>query len=523
MKIIGRQVSRDVKLAVWRARPAPVARRKVGFVRAALVGSLLLLAGCGSRSELFVSEERAEPRCPDGATDPAWVQVFGGPAATYDEGGALAVDTDGSMFVAGVGSLTAPPCDGFESRGRGPGFLAKLDPRGSVIWEWRTALNNLWGTRVAADGEGGVLFVIGLDVGEDVGAGLQPGGRYLGRADADGNPVFLKRLEAGGIHVMAGVDASPTWGVAVASSCVPPVAEDPTLPAGTALDVAEACKGAPPGSHVVNRFGPYGDLLWTEVLTTGAPELRFNVSGVAFTETGGVVVAGLIAASLTHGDGTVDSVPGFVGSPDREGIFLARYDEEGGLVAHRLVAGVPAQGLGALVDFPSVAVDPVSGAIFFGASLAGASGSFDLGNGPVENVGAQTDGTDVIARLGPDLEPVWSFGYGGDTVAALVALQSDGEGGVIALSNDIGPFQAGGLTSEPPTAYFTGYVTFVSGDGVVTAVHSSEGYINAVASGTDGQKIITGCFDREADFGAGPVSPDEAWVLKGFLASGPFW
>lgn len=448
-----------------------------------------------------------------------WSQAFGGVAPVYDEGAAVAADADGSVFLAGVGALEAPRCGTFEERGDGIGFLAKLDPRGNLLWQWHTGQNLYWESLVSGDGEGGVLFVITVNGGEDLGTGPLAGGRYVGRADADGNPVFLRRIESGGSG-LAGLAASPKWGVVVTSTCVPPYADDPTLPAGSGTDVVAACAGAPKGSAVATRFSPSGEELWTEVLRVGAPGY-VNLSGAAFTPTGGVVLAGSVPDALTYGDGTLDSAPGVGGPWAHTALFVARYDEHGALVAHRLVPGTGVPDEAAFVNFPTVIVDQTSGAVLLGGSFVGASGAFDLGGGPLLYP-PQATSESFLAKLDPSLEHVWSFGFGG-AASGLVGLHDDGKGGVIAVTTDQGDFHLGSLTVPGSDTLWVGHLALVGPDGAIEGLRSFDANVTGVALGAGGVKIMTGNFDRPTVFGADTLVPDQVSVAKGFITAGPLW
>lgn len=494
-------------------------RPRTALACAALLGPGLLL-GCGARSALLDPEAVTSNDCPGGAATIAWSKAIVGAAPVYDEAAAVAADADGSLFLTGVGALDAPPCSTVAERGSGLGFLAKLDARGQLVWQWRTGQNLYWASTVSSDGAGGALFVISVNGGEDLGTGPLAGGRYVGRADADGNPVFLHRIASGGDD-LAGLATSPVGGIVVASTCNPPLADNPLLPLDSGTDVAAACAGLPPGDAVATRFSPSGEVLWTEVLRV-APPGYVNLSGAAFTATGGVVLAGGVTSTLTYGDGTIDSAPGLVSPGSDAGLFVARYDEHGALGAHRLVPGTGVPGQGSSVDFVTVSVDQTSDAVLLGGTLYGASGAFDLGGGPMLYAPPIVQES-FLARLDPSLAHVWSFGFGGDQASAFVGLHGDGESGVIAITTDEGTFHLGSLSTPGPSALWVGHLALVGADGGIHDQRAFDANITGVALGAGGAKIMTGNFDRPAVFGADTLVPAQANALTGFVTSGPLW
>jgi hypothetical protein len=130
-----------------------------------------------------------------------WAHRLGGVGSldvhgwTVDVGG-MAVDAHGDVFVAGEFAIEPSTAEGPLS------YLAKLDPKGSLVWSKQPAKGSrLFARRVAVDREGNVILS-----GESRDPSLAPYalGADLGPVDATyGEPNFVAKLTSAGAGVWA--------------------------------------------------------------------------------------------------------------------------------------------------------------------------------------------------------------------------------------------------------------------------------------------------------------------------------
>lgn len=274
----------------------------------------------------------------------------------------VAVDAAGNLIVGNANT----------------GFLIKLDPNGTILWQKTDGLGS--GAQAVADFDAAGNVVTAISLGfpgaVDLGTGIVNGYYVIAKLTPSGAPIWIKPIPAPGVvHGSIAVDSAGNILVAGTFS-------------GGSLNFGG---GALPNNGFddifVAKLSPSGNHVWSKVFgSSGTDEgLAAGVDG-----SGDIVVGGDIGGDVDFGGGTLSPGPsGSVG-------VLVKLDAAGNHVWSRTSGAALSN-----ATVSGVAVEP-SGGI-----LAGVTGA--------------------VARLDASGQPLWSSSFGGaDTFVRVVAFAPDG-------------------------------------------------------------------------------------------------
>ncbi len=322
----------------------------------------------------------------DPAGEHLWSKVF---AFSASNGTGLyvsdvAYDAAGSLFMTGLYNGSVDFGGLGVSAGFGPSdvYLAKFDPSGSVLWA------KTWGNdegdavyAMATTPEGGVVlcgtFRGEIDFGPFhlVSAGLSDD-MFVSSIDADGTPVWAKRFGDAQFQWCRGVGVDVNGDVTIAADVH-----------GTVDFGGPALVSAGQSDLGLARFDATGQHLWSALHGNSQSQV---VRSLAMDATGGVVVAGESSQPTDFGGGVVDS-------GNNADMFVARYDEDGGLEWVKLYARTNTQVI------QNVAIDGADHVVGTGWF----TGTINFG-GP-DLVSLSPDFDAFTMKLGPDGSHVYSL------------------------------------------------------------------------------------------------------------------
>jgi len=272
-----------------------------------------------------------------------WARTWGGMG--IDMGYAVAVDSSGSVYIAGNFSYTVdfdpgPGADQHTSKGAWDVFLSKIDLEGSFEWAGTWGGTDYYfydrGYGVAVDGSGNV-YVTGEfyhTVDFDPGSGVD---EHSSNGEAD---VFLSKFDSEGDFQWA-----RTWGGTGYNDRGYGVAVDGSgsvYVTGEFLDTVDFDPGPGTDEHTskgitdcfLSKFDSEGEFQWAR--TWGGVDWDQGY-GVAVSGSGSVYVAGKFRYTVDFDPGSgVDEHT----SNGWEDVFLSKFDEEGGFQWARTWGGV---------------------------------------------------------------------------------------------------------------------------------------------------------------------------------------
>ncbi|MDC0672517.1 hypothetical protein [Nannocystis radixulma] len=337
----------------------------------------------------------------DPAGEHLWSQVFEFSATNGSDlyVSDVAYDAAGSLFMTGFFNGSVDFGGIGVSAGFGPSdvYLAKFDASGAVQWA------KAWGEdegdavhSLATTPEGGVVLCgtfrdeIFFGPIHLVAAGLDD--IFVASIDAEGTPLWAKRFGDAQYQWCRGIGVDVDGDVAIAAEVH-----------GTVDFGGPALVSAGQSDLALARFDAAGQHIWSALHGNAQSQL---VRTLAVDTSGGVVVAGETSQPTDFGGGLVDS-------GNNADMFVARYDEDGGLEWVNLYARTNTQVIqNVAIDGADhvVATGYFTGTIAFGGlDLVSPSPDFDA-----FTVKLGPDGSHVYSLLQPDADEktLGQYGYG---------------------------------------------------------------------------------------------------------------
>lgn len=439
----------------------------------------LLLLALGTGLSAGCSDKGTEPENPSPPTGMKhlWSKSFGDAYAQYAY--AAAVDTSGSMFVAGDFNGTLDFGGGaLTSAGYGDIFIVKLGSDGAHLWSKRFGdADDQHASANTVDALGSVIVTGDFFGTVDFGGGaLTSAGYediYVVKLGADGAYLWSKRFGDGDgqrAHSVA-VDASgdvvitgPFWGTVDFGG-------GPLASAGS--DDIFVAKLASDGAYLWSkRFGDAGDQ---------------EGKAVAVDAFGDVIVTGDFFGTIDFGGGALTNA-----GPDKD-IFVAKLGPDGSHQWSKRFGDAGDQ------NVKDIAVDPSGNMIITGDF----TGVVDFGGGALTSTGRR----DIfVAELDSDGAHIWSkrFGYGADEIQYGNAVAVDTSGNVIITGDFSGAVDFGGGAFTSAGGYDIFIAMFGSGGAHLRSMRfgdEKDQRALAVAVAASGNVMLTGGFWGTVNFG----------------------
>ena len=407
-----------------------------------------------------------------------WPRAFGGPERDTAQG--IAVDSQGSSYVIGhfQGSSTfgTVPLAG---AGLTDVFVAKLDPRGQVVWARAFGGPGAdEGHAIAVDASGHLLATGSFSGTVD----FDPGAGRTELASAGGSDAFLLRLTPDGnlawARRLGGKLADAGMRVAVG-------AKGETWVAGDFQGSMDGLDSAGKTDAFLARFDEAGGLSWARRIGGVKDDAA---RGVAAGRNGEVWVAGSFEEMAGIGPSGGHLALQSAGKPD---VFVLRLDAAGTLVFSGRIGGPQGESVGA-----------VAAAGAGGLALAGRfSGTADFDPGPGSFSRAAAGSSDAfVARLEGTGRLAWARQFGANGADLGLAVASNREALVVAT---------GHVGGQDDTAFAIGYSP--EGEELWSLGLSSSGGLEAlaVALGANATPYVAGSFKGQTaalpEAGAEPV------------------
>jgi hypothetical protein len=334
-----------------------------------------------------------------------WTKRIG--AAGDDFGEGVAVDSSDNVIVVGSFATQADFDPATPLTGQDNGFVAKLAPDGTLVWNLGFGdANSQAALAVAVDANDQIVVAGGFSGTLGLGS-TSP--QTTGGGDED---AFVAKLDAGGtvLWVKAMGD-----GMGAASQSFGAIAVDAgnnVLVTGSGKGSVDFGAGPVPSTGkggdniLIAKLTPAGALTWGKIIGDDSDQ---NGNGVAADKDGNVLVTGTFAGQIQFPGGAMLTAKGAYD------IFLVKLDPAGSETWSKSFgfAGASDSGLGVAVDqFGNVAF----GGVF--------NGDLDLlggGNPPFTAVGS---GDGFVAKYDPAGKILWgtSFGGGGYDIVWSVAV-----------------------------------------------------------------------------------------------------
>ncbi|MBN8467542.1 DNRLRE domain-containing protein [Corallococcus exiguus] len=343
-----------------------------------------------------------------------------------------------------------------------------------------------------------------------------PGGLFVARDDNGANTQWARVYAAGAQVTMHALTATPLGNVLVVGT----YEGSPDFGTGPLPYVTPELGGQ--GLFVL-KLSPTGDPVWAhgfraEKRPGGSPGQVFSApavpSSVATDANGSLIVTGRFQGFLDLGGGEIFAGHGSQQDDPTNGLFLAKFDFNGGHLWSQAFEG------GEGDDAVALATD-ANGAIFLGGRS---------GNPVLASAGAYGN-SPFVARFAQDGTPAWGRALKGSTgtIRGLAVLPSGG----VAFAGDFNGtfvFQGTSYTSKDPTydervddAVF-GTLTGTGADGWVRVFGGDGGGDSARSVAVDGagNVIVNGTTPLNTfDLGGGPLGTEGLSLFDplGFLAS----
>ncbi|UCE03546.1 MAG: hypothetical protein JSW67_04980 [Candidatus Latescibacterota bacterium] len=292
----------------------------------------------------------------------SWSKSFGD--ARRDEGGGVAADASGNVYVSGYfdGSVDF---GGGAFLGFDDIFVAKYDPTGTHVWSKHLGVSTFSdrGRMLSLDPSGNPavtgLFQETVDFG---------GGPVMSAGSLD---MFVAKYDANGNHLLSGGygGLSNDQGYGVATDAAGNVIVTGRF-AGTAQFGGDVFTSAGDADVFVAKYDAAGDHVWSRAFGSSGRDLGL---AVAVDELGSVFVTGSFSGTVNFGGGALTSAGG-------TDIFVAVYDTGGNHIwSQRFGDGGDDVGQGiAIADAELVVTGSFGGTVDFGGGPLTSNGDTDV-------------------------------------------------------------------------------------------------------------------------------------------------
>lgn len=275
-------------------------------------GDTDILTSVGGDSDIYVAKY-----APDDSL--VWVTRMGG--MDREIGAAIAVDGGGNVFVTGpfkgsanFGSTTLTSVDNLDD-----GYIAKLDPAGSVVWAKRWGQVGMDVPRGMDSDAAGNVYVVGYRTG---GAGVS-GGIDIMKWEGDGDTSWTVALNTGTASVFCDLEVDTGGNVFVTSNASSSTDFDPA---------PNKTKTLPTGGAFVLKLTATGAFGWVSNLSGGvsSSDLALDTSGNVF-----VVSSYSGTPRFSQYGARTQNLPTGLTATGRD--FVAKLNSNGGLVWARQI------------------------------------------------------------------------------------------------------------------------------------------------------------------------------------------
>jgi outer membrane protein assembly factor BamB len=406
---------------------------------------------------------------------------------------AMASGRDDDLIVAGAVSGTVDLGGGpVPGKGLSNAFVACYDRAGRHLWSRRfPGEGTQIATALAVDAMGRVVVTGTLDRVADFGGGpLQSEGLtdvFVVALDASGKHLWSRRFGDASEQEAGAVALAPDGSVLLTGSF------DGSIDFG-----GGRLTSAGGGDVFVAKLDASGKHLWSK--RSGDAHAQHG-RALAVDADGDVVLAGDAQGALDFGG----SAPA---SPDATGLFLARFDPGGRLLAGKRFPAEPR----ALVRPHAVAVDR-TGAVVVAGALRGTS---DLGGGPLHSAGA-TELDAFVAKLDASGAHVWSkrFGDGASQEVLALALDAGGAPWIAGRFDGSVDFGGGALKSAGKDDVFLAHLD-ASGAHLASVRFGDPDRQAAAGLALDraGHAALAGDLRGSVDFGSGALAGPAGFLVR---------
>ena len=352
------------------------------------------------------------------------------------------------------------------------------------------------GEAIAVDGSGNVLvagrFRGTAEFGDVTLTSAGEDDVFVAKVDAQGNMIWAKRAGGSGFDRGRGI-AVDAEGNALVTGWFNGTAEfgDVTLTSAGGSDI------------FVAKVDPQGNVVWAQRAGGSSEDILYTDRGVgiAVDGSGNALVTGDFEGTAEFGDTTLTSVGG-------SDVFVAKVDAQGNVVWAQRAGSSPGDDTGF-----AIAVDGSGNALVTGEFLDTA----EFGEATLTSTGSYDA---FIAKYDAQGNVVWAERAGGSGIDSGEATAVDGSGNalVAGVFRGTAEFGAATLTSA---GSFDAFVAKVDAQGNVVWAERAGGSgfdeSHAIAVDGAGNALVTGQFERTAEFGAATLASAgsfDAFVAK---------
>ena len=418
----------------------------------------------------------------------------------FDHGSAVAIDSDGNIYVAGIfaGTTDFDPGPGavpLTAPVSGTVFVVKLDSTGSLLWARAFGQSNGERPVSLAVSQSQDVFVAGSF---SVAADFDPGSTafnltptndsadtFVVKLDENGNLDWVRTFGGDGSHQSRAIALDASSNVYLVGRFI---GSSDLKPGGGAPFGASGDEG-----YLV-KIDSTGNFGWAKTFGGAFSDIT---TGVALDSSGNIFVAGTYSSTADLDPGPGAAAFTAMGMSDA---FLVKLDPTGSYQWAKSFGGTNSE------STFSVVVDPSGDAILAGVFRG--SGDFDPNGGTVTLTSAG-DYDMAVAKVDPNGTLVWAKSFGGTDWDDAWGLATDGAGnvfvtGTFGLSGDFDP---GPATATLSVASYGVYIVKLSSSGSYDWARAVGGASydvgNSIAVDSLGNSYTTGYFDGVSDFDPG--------------------
>lgn len=306
-----------------------------------------------------------------------WSKLFGSNENSAVQGGVVATDSAGNVYLAGTLTGDADFGGGILTGANADVYIAKFNKDGNHLWSKKFGDSDVQGAgHIAVDAAGSVF------VGGNFNGTIDFGGGPL--TSAGGYDIFVAKLDANGNHVWSKAFGDPTYqslgGLALVGADVVLIGEK----SGSVDFGGGALTGR---NYLVKLAGSNGAHVWSKQSTSGG---GFVPRSLAADATGKLVGAGSLGSTLDWGGGVLTSA-------GQDDVLVIKFDATGNTLWSKRFGDAQPQ------DAWAVAIDASGNVVLTGR----VQGALDFGVGAMN----PSQATIYAAKLDPNGAGVWSKAF----------------------------------------------------------------------------------------------------------------